>query len=82
MSYELSVNIRTAKRTFFQGNVISLTSVNDKGEFDVLYEHANFISLIRDCIIVNKGTSNERKFVITTGILKVEQNKVDVFLDV
>lgn len=78
----LQVNIRNAKRNYFTGKVTSVTSLNDAGEFDILPQHANFISIIRNYVILDKNTPQEKKFVISTGILRAQQNKVDIFLDV
>jgi len=78
----LDINIRNRKKTYFEGKGRTVTSLNDKGEFDILPQHANFISLIRNYVILNKGTKEEQKFVISTGVLRVKENKVSVFLDV
>ena len=78
----LEVNVRSRKKSYFTGSAASLTSLNDKGEFDILPQHANFISLIKDYITLGKGAKEEQKFTISTGVLRVERNKVDVFLNV
>lgn len=78
----LDVNIRSMKKTFFLGKSASVTSINDKGVFDILPMHINFICLIRNYIILGKGTKEEKKLIITTGILRVSANKVDIFLNV
>ena len=78
----LDVSIRSRKKSFFVGQSPSVTSLNDRGEFDVLPQHANFISLVRNYIILAKGTKSEQKFVISMGILKVKENQVEIFLDV
>ena len=79
---KMLVNIRNRKKTLFEGRTESVTSLNEKGEFDVLPFHANFISLIHDYVILAKGSTSEQKFTITTGVLRAKENKVDVFLDV
>lgn len=78
----LSVEIKSIKKTYFEGTASSVTSTNQKGEFDILPQHANLITLIQDYIILNKSTDKTKKFIITKGILKVENNQVLVFLDV
>ena len=60
----------------------SISGVNDKGEFDILPYHANFISLIKNYIYLNKGTEKEEKTLINKGVLRVKENKVDVFLEI
>lgn len=76
------VNVRSPRKIFFSGKAYSVTSINDKGEFDILPLHANFISLIKDYIVIDKGRKEEKKFIISKGILKVEKNRVDIFLDI
>lgn len=78
----LTVNIRSRKKSFYEGKADSVTSLNDKGEFDVLAQHANFISIISNYVILNKNTKEEKKFVITSGVLRVKADIVDIFLDV
>ena len=79
---KIDASIRSLKKAYFEGEASSLTSLNDKGEFDILPSHANFITLIQNYIIVNKGQKSEQKFLISNGILRVKENKVEVFLEV
>lgn len=78
----LRVLIKSRTKVYFDGRAQSLTSNNDKGVFDVLPQHANFISIIKDFIIVDKGMTTEQKFTIKNGVLSVQANKVDIYLDV
>jgi len=78
----LNIDIRSRKKQYFSGKMFSVTSTNEKGEFDILPEHANFICLIRNYVTLNKGKKDEQKFIITNGVLRIEKNKVDIFLDV
>jgi F0F1-type ATP synthase epsilon subunit len=55
--------------------------MNDNGVFDILPMHANFISLINSYILLNKGTRDEKKYVINKGVLRVKENNVDGFLE-
>lgn len=78
----IAVSIKSLKKTYFDGKATTLTSLNETGEFDILSEHANLISLIRNYIIIDKGLKSEQKFMISNGILRVKENKVEVFLEV
>lgn len=60
--------------------VFAITSRNLKGPFDVLPEHENFISIIRDKVIVHKTRKDSEEIKIDTGIIKVNDNLVNVFL--
>lgn len=77
----LEVYIRSRKKDYFKGLASSITSINEKGEFDVLPLHANFITLIKDFIVIDKKTQAEQKIEIKTGVLSVSSNKVDIYLD-
>ena len=79
---KLNVFIRNKDRDIFSGRADTVTSLNDKGEFDILPYHANFISLINNYIYLNKGTEKEQKTLINKGVLRVKENKVDVFLEI
>jgi F0F1-type ATP synthase epsilon subunit len=79
---KLTVTIKSLKKLYFEGSALSITGLNDKGEFDVLPEHINFISLIKNYIIIDKGLKSEQKLVISNGILRVKENRVEVFLEV
>lgn len=60
--------------------VFAVTSINKKGLFDILPEHENFISIIKDRIIVHKKRNDKQEIKIETGILEVTDNKVNIFL--
>ena len=75
------VDIRNRKEQFFKGEAKTVSSVNDTGEFDVLSKHANFVTLIRGYLIVDKGLPTEKKFDIDSGVLASKTDAVDVYLD-
>lgn len=78
---KIHVVIKEKNKIYFEGDVFALTSYNDKGLFDVLPFHENFISLIKDKIILhNNGEDKEMK--IDNGLLKTNGNKVSVYLGV
>ena len=78
---KLFLNMQSQDRVFHKGGVETVTGLNDKGEFDILLQHANFISLVRNYIIIDKGLKTEKKFAIAKGILRTTKNRVDIFLD-
>ncbi len=77
---ELEVNIVSADDNVFDGTVRMLTSKNDDGEFDILPLHTNFITLIKEKIILHKTTKDKQDIPITNGVLKVVENRVDIIL--
>lgn len=82
MSDILKVNIKNRDKVVFEGEATAITSVNDKGTFDVLSQHVNFITLIKDTVIVHKQDNTEVSFPVTNGVLKVFENTVQVYLGI
>ncbi len=77
----------------FEGDVDSITSFNEKGKFDVLASHENFISLIKKGLTVrefggSEGTDAKGKKVpekeigFDNALLRVRDNNVEVFLGI
>jgi len=78
----LKVTVRDRRKIMFDGNVWSLSSINSVGEFDVLPEHANFVSLIKDKVIINKDSPNEKVFTIDSGLVSVDETGVNVYVGI
>ncbi|EKD99649.1 MAG: hypothetical protein ACD_22C00216G0002 [uncultured bacterium] len=69
-----------SSREVFDGKVSSVTSVNDKGVFDVLPQHANFVSLINSYIILDEGLPTRKEIKIDRGVMKVAGDVVNIYL--
>lgn len=78
----IHLRVVTRGELVYEGDVISMSSANDKGKFDVLIRHANFITLIRDEIIIRDTGGEERVIKIGRGILKVFENEANAYLGV
>ena len=72
--------VRDREKILFQGDAKALTSLNDRGEFDVLPEHTNFISVIREKITVHKTDGGHEDFTIDHGVVKVYMGQAAVYL--
>ncbi len=66
----------------FQNNVSSITSYNTSGKFDILAQHANFISLITNEVVVRDTKGLETKFKISNALIKVIRNNVKIYLGI
>lgn len=66
----------------FQGEIDSVSSVNDTGKFDILPGHAHFISLIRNYLIIREKGGRTRELKIGSGILKVINNQASIYLGI
>lgn len=80
MEPRIQVTIKSRENTFYDGEVTGVSSYNDVGLFDVLPMHENFISIIRNKIILHKN-DKQKEFKIDQGVLKVRDNKVNIYLD-
>lgn len=79
----LTVKILSPNQTYFDGPAISLTATNNIGQFDILPQHHNFISLLTTGQIVVKLPSGDSKsLTVSGGLLRIKSNVVTVFLDV
>jgi len=78
----LYLNVRTREELIYDGPVKSISSFNDKGVFDVLPQHANFISLIKKFLAFRDQGGQKREIRLNSAIMRVYQGKVNVFLGV
>lgn len=78
----LDLIIRKRDGVVFKGYVRSISSINDKGPFDVLPRHTNFVAVIRDRmrLVVESGEANN--IPISRGIIKVKENQVEIYLGI
>ena len=74
--------IRDRSALLFQGTVEAVSSFNDKGPFDILPQHQNFISLIKQAVILHFAGKQEKRIELTSGVLKVSSNNVEVYLGI
>ncbi len=78
----LIVKVISRDGILFDGTADSITSYNDQGLFDVLSMHTNFISIIHKEIILRRAQVITNRMPITTGILIVKANRVEVYLGI
>lgn len=78
----LTVIVKSRKKTFFDGEALSVSSNNDTGEFDVLPHHANFITMIKDFVRVTKPDGGSEEFEAKKGVMRVYEDHVDLYLTV
>lgn len=79
---DLKIVVKSRKETLFEGDAYSLTSTNERGFFDVLPFHTNFVTLIKDFVVVDKGLETEKNVKLEKGILTVIKNEVNVYLGI
>ncbi|OGH37823.1 MAG: hypothetical protein A3B44_01100 [Candidatus Levybacteria bacterium RIFCSPLOWO2_01_FULL_38_21] len=74
------LKIQTKQGVLFNDRVKAITSFNEKGIFDVLPQHENFISVIKDKIIIHTTDGKDKEMKIDNGVLKVHENEAHIFL--
>ncbi|MEI6532990.1 MAG: hypothetical protein WCO06_04070 [Candidatus Roizmanbacteria bacterium] len=78
----LYVTIRSIDSVAFKNYVKSISSKNERGEFDILPMHANFISLVQEKIIVTLIDDSTQEYIIDAAIIKIFNNRVDIYMGV
>lgn len=78
----ISVSVKEPEKTVFDGFATSVTSISNRGKFDVLAYHANFIALIQETIVLGQEGKPSVKIPIKTGVMKVRQNSVKIILGI
>jgi F-type H+-transporting ATPase subunit epsilon len=79
---ELRVSIINPEAVVFEGKVKSLTSQNQKGVFDILPYHSNFVTLIKDKVSLIDKNNVPYEFKVQAGIMKVYDNNIYIFLGI
>lgn len=77
---KITVSIKNKKEQLFLGEATSITSKNDRGIFDILPFHVNFITLIYDFIVIDRNLNTEKRFEMENGILYTLGNKIDIYI--
>lgn len=74
--------IRNKQGIVYNDKVEAVSSKNAKGSFDILPQHENFISIIKENIVIHKKLNQNQEIKIENGILRVYKNKVNIYIGV
>lgn len=76
------VRIVSPREDVFSGPALSVSSVNSAGPFDVLPQHAKFVTLVENKPLVLRLPGGEKKeFNFSLAIVHVYEDKVDVYIN-
>ncbi len=78
----LFVSVRGPEKLLYEGDVSALSSVNERGPFDVLPMHENFISIIGQKLVLTLKNGEIKEFPVDKGVMRTYKNNVDVFLGI
>lgn len=78
------LKVQSREGVLYEGDVIALTSFNEKGKFDILALHTNFISLIQKKLEIRdeENTDKAKEIRFNNALLRVKENNVEVYLGV
>lgn len=78
----LSVQVFTPKGVVWEGEAQAISSVNSQGPFDLLPEHAHFISLIEHHPITVVTASGDQTFTFETAVIRLIDDRVTIYADI
>ncbi len=82
MANTLQLDIITPERTLFSGPVKSFTAPGAEGSFQILYNHAPFLSALATGPMRATGEDGvERKFATSGGFSQVYRNRITVLAE-
>lgn len=79
-NHTIKLKILNREKLVLEEEVSAITSLNVRGVFDVLADHANFISLIKDYLIIHKTNGNKEEMKLDGGVLRVSNNEAQIFI--
>lgn len=79
---QLYVRVLSPREVLYQGEAKAVSSRNSQGKFDVLPQHANYITIIEnEPIEVLKPDNKLTTFKVKQAILYTVENKVTIYTD-
>lgn len=78
----LFLKVITRQGVLFDAEVDSVSSVNNRGPFDVLRQHAQFITIIKDKVTIRKLDNTIQEIPVDNAVMRVKGELVQVFLGV
>lgn len=83
MDQFLQVKIISPKEIIFEGPAFAVSSKNVAGNFDILPEHANFVTLLQgEPIRIKKTGKEELTFNFPLAIIYARGNQVKIFTEI
>lgn len=77
-TFSLAVHDRSG--VVFEGEVRAVSSYNSRGLFDILPIHSNFISVLRQKLILYKIDGSKQEMHLDSGVMRVLLGKAVVYI--
>lgn len=79
----MHLRVQAPFKTYFDGDVYSVSGANATGPFDILPGHHNFISILKaGQLDIDGVATGQQKIIISGGLIHVKSDQIIVFLDV
>lgn len=78
----LKVEVRSRQGVVFNGELAAVSSFNSVGPFDILPEHSNFVSMIKNKLVLRRADGRIEELNVDNGVIMVEKNEVKIFVGV
>lgn len=78
----LFLKILTRQGILFDSEVDSVSSTNSEGKFDVLRQHTQFISIIKDKITIRTLDGKVQELAVDNAVMRVKDGQIQVFLGI
>jgi F0F1-type ATP synthase epsilon subunit len=78
----IHVIVRDRNKVLYDGQATGLSCKNSKGTFDILLNHANFISLVNETLYIHEGNGVDKVIPMNNAIIKAKENVVEVYVGV
>jgi F0F1-type ATP synthase epsilon subunit len=79
-SQVLRVMVRNREKVIYDGAAWAVSSLNERGVFDILPEHINFITMIKDTLTIHKPDKTLQEYKIRTGLMRVSSNVIEIYV--
>ncbi len=76
----LKVKIISPTEILWEGAAEAVSSENTEGPFDILPEHANFITLIKNKPIIVHRADGRREFKYERAVIQVHENRISIYV--
>lgn len=78
----LTVKIMSPREVLFDGLALAVSSENSQGKFDIIPQHANFITIVeKNPIVILKPDKTQQSFTFAQAIIYHVKNQVTIYAD-
>lgn len=78
----LKLKVVSSEKVIYDGDVYAVSSINENGPFDVLNLHSNFITIIKDKLIIHKDRKHKIDIPLKRGVMHCSDNLLHIFIGV